>query len=206
MNRLRSHHLFALLLLVTFALLGSCKKSNVKPLSQLKKEQRRAIDRLIAKEKFQVISRNDELLPTPIDQNVFYKLSNGLYMRVLDKGSDEKAVAEKTRVLVRMKGGMFNDSRDTVYTFNSIANPSFDELKFLYVSYYNVGTEHYRAIGSNSFSNSLDQLLCEGVAFPASLLGNGARVQLIIPFELGPTATYTQGNSIYVEEAQYTYR
>ena len=67
MNRLRSHHLFALLLLVTFALLGSCKKSNVKPLSQLKKEQRRAIDRLITKEKFQVISRNDELLPTPID-------------------------------------------------------------------------------------------------------------------------------------------
>lgn len=131
MNRLRSHHLFALLLLVTFALLGSCKKSNVKPLSQLKKEQRRAIDRLITKEKFQVISRNDELLPTPIDQNVFYKLSNGLYMRVLDKGSDEKAVAEKTRVLVRMKGRMFNDSRDTVYTFNSIANPSFDELKFL---------------------------------------------------------------------------
>ena len=206
MNRLRSHHLFALLLLVTFALLGSCKKSNVKPLSQRKKKQRRAIDRLIAKETFQVISRNDELLPTPIDQNVFYKLSNGLYMRVLDKGSDEKAVAEKTRVLVRMKGRMFNDSRDTVYTFNSIANPSFDELKFLYVSYYNVGTEHYRAIGSNSFSNSLDQLLCEGVAFPASLLGNGARVQLIIPFELGPTATYTQGNSIYVEEAQYTYR
>ena len=206
MNRLRSHHLFALLLLVTFALLGSCKKSNVKPLSQLKKEQRRAIDRLIAKEKFQVISRNDELLPTPIDQNVFYKLSNGLYMRVLDKGSDEKAVAEKTRVLVRMKGRMFNDSRDTVYTFNSIANPSFDELKFLYVSYYNVGTEHYRAIGSNSFSNSLDQLLCEGVAFPASHLGNGARVQLTTPFELGPTATYTQGNSIYVEEAQYTYR
>ena len=206
MNRLRSHHIFALLLLVTFALLGSCKKSNVKPLSQLKKEQRRAIDRLIAKEKFQVISRNDELLPTPIDQNVFYKLSNGLYMRVLDKGSDEKAVAEKTRVLVRMKGRMFNDSRDTVYTFNSIAITSFDELKFLYVSYYNVGTEHYRAIGSNSFSNSLDQLLCEGVAFPASLLGNGARVQLIIPFELGPTATYTQGNSIYVEEAQYTYR
>ena len=206
MNRLRSHHLFALLLLVTFALLGTCKKSNVKPLYQLKKEQRRAIDRLITKEKFQVISRNDELLPTPIVQNVFYKLSNGLYMRVLDKGSDEKAVAEKTRVLVRMKGRMFNDSRDTVYTFNSIANPSFDELKFLYVPYYNVGTEHYRAIGSNSFSNSLDQLLCEGVAFPASLLGNGARVQLIIPFELGPTATYTQGNSIYVEEAQYTYR
>ena len=206
MNRLRSHHLLALLLLVTFALLGSCKKSNVKPLSQLKKEQRRAIDRLITKEKFQVISRNDELLPTPIDQNVFYKLSNGLYMRVLDKGSGEKAVADKTRVLVRLTGRMFNDSRDTVYTFNSIANPSFDELKFLYVSYYNVGTEHYRAIGSNSFSNSLDQLLCEGVAFPASLLGNGARVQLIIPFELGPTATYTQGNSIYVEEAQYTYR
>jgi len=206
MNRLRSHHLLALLLLVTFALLGSCKKSNVKPLSQLKKEQRRAIDRLIAKEKFQVISRNDELLPTPIDQNVFYKLSNGLYMRVLDKGSDEKAVAEKTRVLVRMKGRMFNDSRDTVYTFNSIANPSFDELKFLYVSYYNVGTEHYRAIGSNSFSNSLDQLLCEGVAFPASLLGNGARVQLIIPFELGPTASYTEGNSIFVEEARYIYQ
>mgnify|MGYP000845822405 FL=1 len=207
MNRILNYRTLALLLILPL-LFGSCKKkSDIKPLSQLKKEQRRAIDRLISTEGFRVINRDNELLPEEIDKSVFYRLSNGLYMRVLDAGDQKaKAVAEKTRVLVQMKGRVFNESKGVRYTFNSLNNPSYGELKFLYVSYYNVGAEHYRAISSGGFSDSLDQLLCEGVAFPASLLGSGARVQLIIPFELGPTASYTEGNSIFVEEARYIYQ
>jgi len=206
MNRILNYRTLVLLLILPL-LFGSCKKSDIKPLSQLKKEQRRAIDRLISTEGFRVINRDNELLPEEIDKSVFYRLSNGLYMRVLDAGDQKaKAVAEKTRVLVQMKGRVFNESKGVRYTFNSLNNPSYGELKFLYVSYYNVGAEHYRAISSGGFSDSLDQLLCEGVAFPASLLGSGARVQLIIPFELGPTASYTEGNSIFVEEARYIYQ
>ena len=207
MNRILNYRTLALLLIRPLRF-GSCKrKSDIKPLSQLKKEQRRAIDRLISSKNLKVINRDNELLPEEIDKSVFYRFSNGLYMRVLDAGDQKaKAVAEKTRVLVQMKGRVFNESKGVRYTFNSLNNPSYGELKFLYVSYYNVGAEHYRAISSGGFSDSLDQLLCEGVAFPASLLGSGARVQLIIPFELGPTASYTEGNSIFVEEARYIYQ
>jgi len=163
--------------------------------------------RLISSKNLKVINRDNELLPEEIDKSVFYRLSNGLYMRVLDAGDKEKkAVAEKTRVLVQMKGEVFNESKGVRYTFNSLNNPRYGELKFLYVSYYNVGSEHYRAISSGGFSDSLDHLLCEGGAFPASPPGGGARVQLIIPFELGPTASYTEGNSIFVEEARYIYQ
>ena len=189
MNRILNYRTLALLLILPL-LFGSCKKkSDIKPLSQLKKEQRRAIDRLISSKNLKVINRDNELLPEEIDKSVFYRLSNG-----------------KTRVLVQMKGRVFNESKGVRYTFNSLNNPRYGELKFLYVSYYNVGSEHYRAISSGGFSDSLDHLLCEGVAFPASLLGSGARVQLIIPFELGPTASYTEGNSIFVEEARYIYQ
>ena len=48
-------------------------------------------------------------------------------------------------------------------------------------------------------------LLCEGIAYPMSQLGDGAVVQLIIPFDLGPSQNYTAGNSIFVEKAIYTF-
>ena len=38
-----------------------------------------------------------------------------------------------------------------------------------------------------------------------SLLGDGAIVQLIIPFDLGPSQNYTVGNSLFVEKAVYTF-
>ena len=101
MNRLISHRItLLLLLLIPLLALGSCKKNRtVKPLSQLKKEQRRAIDRLIKESSFRIVNRNDETLPETIDPNVFYKLSNGLYLRVIDKGAARPEVG-KTVVAV----------------------------------------------------------------------------------------------------------
>ena len=77
MNRILNYRTLALLLILPL-LFGSCKKkSDIKPLSQLKKEQRRAIDRLISSKNLKVINRDNELLPEEIDKSVFYRLSNG---------------------------------------------------------------------------------------------------------------------------------
>ena len=47
--------------------------------------------------------------------------------------------------------------------------------------------------------------MCEGLAFPMSLLGDGARVRLIIPFLLGPEVAYNTGTPMYCQEAQYEF-
>ena len=78
-KRITSRISLLLLLLIPVLGLGSCKKNRtIKPLSQLKREQRRAIDRLTKELPYQVKSLEGEALPTPIDTTVFYRLSNGL--------------------------------------------------------------------------------------------------------------------------------
>ena len=64
---------------------------------------------------------------------------------------------------------------------------------------------HYSPINDGGLTTVYDNLLCEGVAFPMSALGNGAVVELIVPFELGPSQNYTAGNSIYVQRASYVF-
>ena len=64
---------------------------------------------------------------------------------------------------------------------------------------------HFTPKPSTAPVNSYDQYMCEGLAFPASQLGDGARVSLIIPFELGPSEFYGSGMTTFVEEARYVY-
>ena len=111
MNRLITHRIaLLLLLLIPVLALGSCKKNrSIKPLSQLKREQRQAIDRLIKESSFTVKELSSETLPSTIDPDVFYRLSNGLYIRVLDKGTT-RPEANKTTVSVQLKGYFFNVS------------------------------------------------------------------------------------------------
>ena len=187
--------LLALLLLPIF---GSCKKDRtIKPLSQLKSEQRRAIDRLTGK-----LELENETLPQTIDPQVFYHLSNGLYMRVLNKGTTHP-VLNKTTVSVMLKGYFFNDSQSEGATFNNLNEPNVRPLSFRYTLYETAdGRNHFAPLNE---SGIYENLLCEGIAFPISQLGNGAIVQLIIPFDLGPSQNYTAGNSIFVEKAVYTF-
>ena len=121
MNRLITHRIaLLLLLLIPVLALGSCKKNrSIKPLSQLKREQRQAIDRLIKESSFTVKELSSETLPSTIDPDVFYRLSNGLYIRVLDKGTT-RPEANKTTVSVQLKGYFFNVSQSKGAIFDNL--------------------------------------------------------------------------------------
>ena len=183
MNRLITHRIaLLLLLLIPVLALGSCKKNrSIKPLSQLKREQRQAIDRLIKESSFTV---------------------NGLYIRVLDKGTT-RPEANKTTVSVQLKGYFFNVSQSKGAIFDNLTETNVRPLFFRYASWEtSEGKIHYSSLNE---SGVYEDLICEGVAFPMSLLGDGAIVQLIIPFDLGPSQNYTAGNSLFVEKAVYTF-
>ena len=204
MNRLITHRIaLLLLLLIPVLALGSCKKNrSIKPLSQLTREQRQAIDRLIKESSFTVKELNSETLPSTIDPDVFYRLSNGLYIRVLDKGTT-RTEANKTTVSVQLKGYFFNVSQSKGAIFDNLTETNVRPLFFRYASWEtSEGKIHYSSLNE---SGVYEDLICEGVAFPMSLLGDGAIVQLIIPFDLGPSQNYTAGNSLFVEKAVYTF-
>ncbi|KGN98947.1 hypothetical protein HQ36_00130 [Porphyromonas gingivicanis] len=178
----------------------SCQKEKeIKSLTQLLREEEKAIDKFIASNNIVVEKAKEgqqEFKP-----DVYYKFSNNLYMCVIEKGG-ERAIPEKTRVNVRLKGHMFKDVKQL--SFDNLSNGGYQDMEFLYVDRYNRGALHFIKLPSAPSSN-LNSLMCEGLAFPMSLLGNGAKVRLIIPFAIGPELNYETGLSMYCEEVRYEF-
>lgn len=214
------------LLLGTLALQG-CKDDKIKSLSELKDEQRDAINRLISDKGLRVVGRDVNNLPETIDPAVYYHLPNGLYIRVLNEGSREQSVQRgTTKVYVELKGAQFTKENYPGVEFDNLSKAGFPPIGFVYTRYYSGGEVHFEPLPRNSPQNNLDALMSEGIAFPLSLkalgvseaederlatmgthiarLGNGARLSLIVPFEIGPQQTYSTGAVTFIEEADYT--
>lgn len=191
-----------LAILLAVLAMGGCKKKEMKSLKELKEEERKAIKAFINKMNFTIKEGKEG--QTEFDPNVMYHFDNDLYMQVLDKGK-EAPVLNKTKINVRMEGFMFNHERDSIFVFNSLSSGGFQESIFRYIYKYNDGDIHFELIKCTTGSN-LDAFVCEGVAFPMTLLGNGARVRLIVPFRIGPESFYSRGLTTYYKEVEYIFR
>ena len=207
MKQIRSTS-FKLEYLLSFLMMGlvalgstACSKTkDIKSLSQMLKEEEIAISKLINKENITV--RNYAEGQTSFDKGIYYKFSNGLYMEVLEAGG-ERPVAEKSRVNVRFEGYIFN--KDSIQqNFNNLSMPGFQDTEFIYVDRYSRGALHFILIKSAP-GYSLNALMCEGLAFPMSLLGDGAKVRLIIPFTIGAEINYNRGSTMYCREVRYEF-
>lgn len=203
-HRIKTSIALLLLALIPIVSMTGCRRDrSFKPLSQLKREQRRAIDHLLPQLGRRIVTLSNEQLPTPTDSTVFYLFPNGLYMRVIDAGGEKASLANGTEIEVQFKGYRFTEEArgDEFNAFSGGVQPVY----FRYVALSSSeGTQHFDLI-ANNFSEGLSRYMNEGLAYPMTLLGDGAQVELIIPFELGPTADYTRGYSIYIERAAYTF-
>lgn len=195
------------MLLAPAMLLTSCDKNSLKSLSELKSEQKDAITKLIADKKMKVVRLSEAKLPATIDKDVYYLLPNGLYMRVLDAGSTtKKAEAGKTTIFTTFKGYQFTLATMKGPTINNHSDPGFPPVEFTYISRYSAGEIHYSLVEQTAPQLNYDNLMCEGIAYPMTLLGDKAKVSLIIPFEIGPNDTYSKGVSTYWEIVEYTFK
>ncbi|MDO4707380.1 MAG: DUF4827 family protein [Porphyromonadaceae bacterium] len=189
---------------------SSCKDDNkLKSLSELKSEQGEAIRALIDKHGFKVVDLGSVgRLPEKPDPNVYYKIpsASGLYMRVLDVGDQSRrAVDRETKIFVSFKGYSFNKESSLIAKFDILSRPSYPPVEFLYTVFYQYGENHYTLLRQSASVVNYDDLMCQGLAYPMSLLGDGARVSLIIPFEIGPGASYASGYTYFIEEAEYAF-
>lgn len=192
---------------VATLVLGSCKDNNGKSLSELKSEQSDAIDAFAGKNNLSFTELSDNALPSNASTGIFYKLKNGLYLRVDSWGDlSKKAELNKTTVYVQLKGYQFSKAASQANAFDNYSKPSIPEIEFNYVYYYSGGDIHYNLVSNKRPVGNYDILMCQGLAFPVSLgLGDGAELSLIVPFEIGPSSTYSSGWTTYVEKIRYTF-
>ncbi len=193
-----------ILLLLTLSCLllsPACRKTkDIKSLTEMLKDEEKTIENLIQKKSF-VVKEYDKKQKT-LEKGIFYHFPNGLYMEVLDKGG-ERPTPEKTRVIVRMRGEMLL-MKELVGTFDSLSSGGFQDAEFKYVNRYERGEVHFIPM-TVAPGYSLSNLLCEGLAYPMTLLGDGARVRLIIPFSIGPSINYREGKTMFCDEVRYEF-
>lgn len=222
-------NILSMLLLIVGLITGSisCSKDDIRSLSELKNDQSDAIKRLISERGLRVVELSQASLPDIIDPGVYYRMPNGLYLRVLDQGTQgTKMIQGQTRVFVMLKGFEFTKTSIPYLQFDNLTRPNLPPIEYRYAEYYSAGDVNFTLTQYTSPQVNYDSFMNQGIAYPLSLrdasvntsvseslaqqgghisrLGNGARLSLIIPFELGPSGTYSQGISMFVEEAEYT--
>lgn len=204
---MRLRNIFASMLVAFSLFATSCDDKDIKTLKELKDEQKETIDRLISDNNIIVVdlTNKEQKLPDPIDNNVYYKFKNGLYLKVINKG-DEMAERSKTNSYLYLNGYVSHKENKKYSIFNSLSSGEYMPIKFQYISQFtSYGDIHYQLKTQVPSGVNLDDLMCEGLAYPLTVLGNNAKVSLIIPFELGPDFTYKTGSTLFVEEALYQF-
>lgn len=199
--------ILAVALAVTMAVvasfsLASCEKDKLRSLSKMRSDEKKAIKALIAEKGL----KTADYVPnqTSFDPSVYYLFDSGLYMRVINEGG-EKPKENETHVFVRMKGYIFPTSEDGMPSeFDNITQGDQQPIEFIYVETYELGEKHFKLVPAPPGYN-IDRMMCEGVAFPMSLLGDGARVSLIVPFGVGPDMMSRDGKTLFVEEVDYVF-
>ena len=201
-----SHTFTTLVTLVMMLLLGqgvltSCRdRQHIKSLSEMLRDEEKMIKGFIQEQQMNVQEGSED--QRTFDPAVWYKFPNGVYMQVLNKGTD-LAKPDRTRVMLRMKGRFI--APDYNKSFDNLSKGYQQSTEFIYInSRDRSGSIHYKLI-QEQFGHSVDGLMCEGIAYPLTLVGNGAKVRLLIPFLLGPNIAYNAGAPMYCEEVWYQF-
>lgn len=125
----------------------------------------------------------------------FYKLENGVYLNIIEKGGEERAIERQTSVISRFAvKGLIKD----LATFNSIDNslpvPGVNFTSFVYGNYYSFkqGSLEYFFIG-------------EGVNNALKYVGDYGRVKLIVPFKRGSLADQSNGEPRYFMDLKFQF-
>lgn len=195
---------FNILLIVCAALLTlSCNKT--KSYTDMLNDEKKAIDRLIDREGIEVLKHYPE--DGVFKENQFVKLENGVYMNVIDSGTGQRAVLNKTKVFYRCIAFYPLDSTYLLRA-NSLG---------LITPYWLYGNrDTYRSVNYGPNSNGTSpysftygdynsEYISEGLIAPLEYVGHNAKVKLIVPFKRGLSIDNGNGQPIYYEILHYKF-
>ncbi|MDR3269572.1 MAG: DUF4827 domain-containing protein [Tannerella sp.] len=188
-----------LMMIVSAVFVSSCG-SNVPTYEELKRNEDRAIDRLIAKEGFEIL--NDYPVNGVFGEKQFVELDNGVLLNVVDSGNGNRPELGKTTILMRCSG-KFLFEEDSVNSFTTFPNWH-DPIEFIYGLASVAISQHSQSIGS---SNTW-YYLSPGVESVLVYVGENAIVKLIVPFEQGSSfQKYDSYNPspLYFDKIKFTF-
>ena len=176
--------LFVFAILTISAIFQACDDSMT--YAEMKEREDDAIADFINKENIKVISQsefyaNDSV--TNLDENEFVQLASGVYMQIVDKGSDNPADTVKNNdvILVRFMEYSLLDE-DT--TCSNLAYPYYvDEFKYTVTSSSIAGI-FTSGIFLATYGSSYTAVPA-GWLVPLEYVRDGAHVRLIVPSEMG---------------------
>ena len=160
----------------------SCGKK-LKSFTEYKKEEKEAIDGLIAKEGFEILNKYPS--NGVFGEKQFVLLDNGCYLNVIDSGNGNRAVSGKTHVLMRCSY-IGISKRDS--SIISIFSNGFSPIEFVYGK---MCEAKFRA-SQNVLSDGY-WFLSLGIESALDYVGENAIVRMIIPFNNGQDTDYSCG-------------
>ena len=180
-----------LLILCTSLAVVSCGKT--KSYTDMLNDEKEAVERLIDAEGFEILKDFPE--DSVFAENQFVKLESGVYLNIIDKGSDQRAVKYKTKILYRC---IVSYPLDSTY-INSTP---------YYVQNYGPhsnGTSPWEFTYGDYATSNAPYFVSEGVQEPLEYVGDGAKVKLIVPFKRGTYNDQSNGQPAYYETLVYLF-
>lgn len=177
------------MMLCWVSFITSCNKTT--SYTDMLKAEKKAIERLMDSNGFVVLS--DYPKDGVFKENEFYKLSNGVYLNVIDSGNGNHAVSGSTQVVCRFKARLFLSDTTVIDGFSSSQFP----LTFKYGNNQPIQDE-------SSFSN-LNDFVSEGLASGLQYAGDSSLVKLIVPFKVSSSTFMKTGDPIFFEKVRYIF-
>lgn len=178
----------------------SCSNSGKSYTDRLK-EEKRAINRLIDSEGFEILKS------FPADYkfkpNQFVKLDNDVYINVIDSGNGQRATLYSTEIFSRFTAHRFSlDS--TIYrtewsNYGPNSNGTFP-VEFTYGN-----TTANTGDITTSERSALEALVSEGMQIGLEYVGHGGKVKLIVPFKRGSSEDQGSYLPVYFEILEYKF-
>ena len=161
-------------MITAISAIGISSCNNVPSYADLKREEKKAIDKLIAEEGFEILKKY------PADgvfgEKQFVVLDNGVYLNVVDSGNGRRAVEGRTTILMRCSVRLIFKTDTAAYSnFSNIDIP----VEFMYGYASNTISEQ-----AASYSD-VWLYLSTGVESILKYVGENSVVKLIVPFDYG---------------------
>lgn len=183
---------YNILLILCVALVAiSCSKT--KSYTEMLKDEKKAINRLIDEKGFEILKDFPE--DSVFTDKQFVLLENGVYLNIIDKGSSQRAVQYRTQILYRclvsypMDSAYINSTPYYQQNYGPHSNGT-DPYGFLYGSYASQAEPYY---------------VSEGLQEPLKYVGDRAKVKLIVPFKRGTYNDQGTGEPVYYEILEYIF-
>lgn len=178
----------------------SCGSDRPSYAEMLKREER-AIDRLFDERGFALLKRFPD--DSVFKANEFYKLESDVYLNIVDKGDDRRAVQFQTEILARFIMNVImmdtTGGANIASNYGPNSNGTFP-VQFKYGSL----TAISQSI-STALQTHLEGRLSEGMQEGLKYVGHGGKVKLIVPFKVGASDDQSNGSPIFYEIMEYKF-